>query len=87
MISDIQEGLRNPERGAADYEPVNPIRHNAALSMARHTAIPVGQSLTPEEMESLVGDLFHCQMPSLTPTGKPVLTILTAEEIRERIKN
>ncbi len=52
-----------------------------ALDLARNAAIPTGQLLNNEEMESLVNNLFLCDNVSLTPDGKPVLCILKQSEI------
>ena len=52
-----------------------------ALNLARNAAIPTGQLLSNEEMESLVNNLFLCDNVSLTPDGKPVLCILKQSEI------
>ena len=55
-----------------------------ALSLARKAALPVGQVLSQEEMESLIERLFSCETPNYTPDGKPTLTIFSQEQI-ERI--
>lgn len=52
-----------------------------ALDLARNAAIPTGQLLSNEEMESLVNNLFLCDNVSLTPDVKPVLCILKQSEI------
>lgn len=56
-----------------------------ALSLAESAAIPVGQVLSGEEMERLIGDLFGIATPNYTPDGKPVFTIITTEEIAKRM--
>lgn len=56
-----------------------------ALSLAESVAIPVGQVLSGEEMERLIGDLFGIATPNYTPDGKPVFTIITTEEIAKRM--
>ena len=43
--------------------------------------IDVGEVLTPVQMETLIGDLFLCENPNLTPNGKTILTILQQESI------
>ena len=52
--------------------------------MARSAAIVAGQVLTEAEMDTLLGDLFQCSQPNLTPTGKPTLVVLSQEEIDTR---
>lgn len=56
-----------------------------ALSLAQSAAIPVGQVLTPTEMEQLIGDLFALATPNYTPDGKPVFTLFTTDEIAKRM--
>ena len=52
-----------------------------ALTMARRAAIPQGQVLSNEEMESLVNRLFGCSNVNMSPDGKNILCILQQEEI------
>jgi DNA mismatch repair protein MutL len=56
-------------------------RDQLALAVARQLAVKHGQSLTPREMKELVNNLFHCEHPYITPSGKPVTVTLTAERI------
>ena len=68
------------EKGGGDAENI----HGAlALSMARHTAIPLGQVLTNEEMERVVNALFSCSNVNYTPDGKTILHILPQQEIEQ----
>ena len=56
-----------------------------ALSLAKTTAIRAGKTLSLEEMESLVASLFTIEANGITPDGLPVLTILTDEELANRM--
>lgn len=58
-----------------------PMLHSAALTLARRTAIPVGQHLCQEEMRDLAAKLFQTSNPNITPDGKLILTILPHESI------
>jgi len=60
--------------GADVYKPL-------ALCLARNAAIPYGQVLTNEAMESLVNTLFTCSNVNYTPDGKIVICILKQQEI------
>lgn len=71
------------EKGA---EAANDLHHKLALIMARNASIDVGQVLSIAEMESLVSDLFRCENPNLTPTGKTIVVILQQQQI-ERMFN
>lgn len=50
--------------------------HPIALSLAQDTAIPVGQTLSDEQMRDLVERLVALPSYRLTPDGKTVLTII-----------
>lgn len=57
------------------------VHQSLALTLARNAAIPQGQVLSNEEMETLVNDLFACSNVNYTPDGKNVLCILKQQEI------
>ena len=52
-----------------------------ALSLARHAAIPYGQILSNDEMESVINQLFACSNVNYTPDGKAILCILPQTDI------
>ena len=56
-----------------------------ALSLAKSTAIRAGKALSPEEMETMIASLFALEANGITPDGLPILTILTDEELANRI--
>jgi DNA mismatch repair protein MutL len=56
-----------------------------SLSLAQEAAIPIGQVLTPCEMEQLIGDLFALATPNYTPDGKHVFTLFSMDEICKRM--
>lgn len=57
------------------------ILHTIALSIAKRTAIPVGQHLSQEEMRDLVARLFATSNPNNTPDGRLILSILPHDSI------
>ena len=59
----------------------NELQHRIALVMARNTSIVAGQVLSNTEMESLLAELFQCQNPNLTPTGKVIVSVLEQTQI------
>lgn len=63
---------------------VDDIHHSLALCLAQHAAIPQGQVLGNDEMESLINRLFACTNVNYTPNGKPILCILRQSEIDDR---
>ena len=56
-----------------------------AKSLAKSLAIRAGQTLSAEEQEQLVYDLFTCQEPHLSPFGKKIYTELTVGELESRL--
>lgn len=58
-----------------------PLQENAARSLAKHAAIQPGKKLNTLEIDSLVDQLFACSIPTHTPEGKKIWTIITLEEL------
>lgn len=55
-------------------------------SLACHDAVKVNQRLHPEEMRSLVRDLFACANPQLCPHRRPIVATLTLDGIEKLLK-
>ena len=66
------------ERGSLDAEAVH---GRLALTLARAAAIPVGQVLSPLEMQDLTDQLFASSSPHYTPDGHSVTAMLPQESI------
>ncbi len=58
-------------------------RHQIALSLAKATAIVVGQALTDAEMNTLLSDLFKSSNPNISPNGKTIIAILKQNSIEK----
>ena len=56
-------------------------RENLARSLARRSSIKKGQKLNPQEMETLVGQLFACQHPNYSPAGSKTFVKLDLSSI------
>jgi len=69
-----------------ETDPVTTMKERVASSMARASAIPYGKILTQSEMEDLFDSLFACSSPNYSPAGKPVINIITLEELDKRFK-
>jgi DNA mismatch repair protein MutL len=76
VVQEMVESVKQQDGGHADA-----LHHQLALVLARHNAIEVGEVLSSVQMESLIGDLFQCDNPNLSPNGKTILTILQQETI------
>lgn len=65
-----------------DEASTEELLHPLALAMARSAAIRHGRVLTPQEMDSLVADLFRTASPDLTPGGQAIIATLDNEAIQ-----
>ncbi len=59
------------------------VDQSLALTMAGQAAIPQGQVLNNDEMETLVNDLFACENVNYTPDGKTIVAILPQKDIEQ----
>ena len=56
-------------------------REKLLRSMAIQNAIKPGKILTQKEMQSLVSDLFECEITNITPNGKPTYLSFKKDEM------
>ncbi len=61
-------------------------RDQLAKSMANQTCIKSGQTLSREEMQTLVSELFLCEKPTVDPNGNATLWNIDAYELSEKFK-
>ena len=76
MLEHLIEGFKNNQ----SVLKINK-RDNLARTLARNTAIKSGVSLSSEEMNLMVDELFACEMPNVALNGKPVIITFTLEEL------
>jgi DNA mismatch repair protein MutL len=81
MIEILLEDYKNSQS-----DPSSGAKEKIAAAMASASAIPYGKTLSSGEMENLFDTLFACRAPNYSPKGKPVITIITLEEIDKRFK-
>jgi DNA mismatch repair protein MutL len=81
IIDIIVESYKNTQS-----DPSTGAKEKVASAMASAYAIPYGKSLDNKEMEDIMDNLFACRAPNYSPRGKPVMTIITIEEIDKRFK-
>jgi DNA mismatch repair protein MutL len=77
LLEEYKSTLTDPSTGS---------KEKIAASMAGAAAIPYGKTLMKNEMEDLFDTLFACSAPNYSPKGKPVITIITLEELDKRFK-
>ncbi|MBO6537639.1 MAG: DNA mismatch repair endonuclease MutL [Balneolaceae bacterium] len=61
-------------------------RERLAIAFASKAAIPRGRSLSHQEMEALVDQLFACEQPYLDPLKKPTIVYLSLDELQSRFR-
>jgi DNA mismatch repair protein MutL len=62
------------------------VREKIARSLASTGAVGYGETLSPAAMQDLVDNLFACESPGYSPSGKPVITIIGIEELERKFK-
>lgn len=67
-------------------DPLTGAKEKIASAMAVASAIPYGKILSQSEMEDLFDTLFACQSPNYSPKGKPVISIITLDDIDKKFK-
>lgn len=61
-------------------------KEKIAGSLAMASAINYGTPLTLEEMQEIVDQLFACEEPNYSPSGKKVISIITIDEFENKLK-
>ena len=64
-----------------NMDSASPKHYKVALSMSRRLCVKEGQTLRPEDMLGIVGQLFSCQNCEITPWGKKIIHKMEIEEI------
>ncbi|GHT79173.1 DNA mismatch repair protein MutL [Bacteroidia bacterium] len=57
-----------------------------ALALAKKSALPNGKNIPDEEALSLIAQLFSSSASNYTPDGKAIVSILSEEELKKRLK-
>ncbi len=79
----VRAALRESAAGSGDETGRD---ENLLAALACHDAVKVNQRLFPDEMRTLVRDLFACANPYFCPHRRPIIVTLTLEEIEKRLK-
>lgn len=62
------------------------VREKIARSLSSAGAVRYGETLSPAAMQDLVDNLFACESPAYSPSGKLVISIIGIEELERRMK-
>lgn len=79
-------GIFLSEFKSKQSDPSSGVKEKVASALARSSAIPYGKVLARSEMEDLFDTLFACSSPNYSPSGKPVINIITLDELDKRFK-
>lgn len=60
------------------------LQQRIALTLAQSAAIPMGKTMSEQEMCNLLKELFALPTQRITPDGKTIVVLLTGEEIARR---
>jgi DNA mismatch repair protein MutL len=69
-----------------EAEPSISAKEKIAAGMASASAIQYGKAMSQGEMENLFDTLFSCKSPNYSPKGKPVITIISLDDIDKKFK-
>jgi len=81
ILEHLLEGFKNNQSALKLNK-----RDSLARALARNTSIKSGQILSSEEMNLLIDELFACEMPNTSLSGKPVISTFTLEELVQRFE-
>lgn len=80
----IEEMLENYKSHTGDVKLA--MDERMAYAVAKTSARCFEQPLNPEEMKALFYRLMACQAHNYTPSGKPIINIISIEELEKRFK-
>ncbi len=81
MLEHLIEGFKNNQSALKLNR-----RDSLARALARNTSIKAGLALSVDEMNLLIDELFACEMPNTSLSGKPVISTFTLEELLLRFE-
>ncbi|MBQ2509065.1 MAG: DNA mismatch repair endonuclease MutL [Bacteroidales bacterium] len=61
-------------------------RRALCMSMARQMSRGEVSHMGPDAMQALIADLFACQVPNITPSGKKIIVTLNADAVEEMFR-
>ncbi|MCB0805845.1 MAG: DNA mismatch repair endonuclease MutL [Bacteroidales bacterium] len=79
VLDNIIENARNSRKEALTDKSINLARSMAVNMAIRHT-----NKMSKEEIKSLIDKLFACKAPEVSPDGKPVVRIISLEELEQK---
>lgn len=77
-LQELIESYRNTDKSVELS-----VTDNIAKVLSDYSAINQGKSMTKEEMEHLINQLFSCEIPFYAPNGKPTLKTFTLDNLNK----
>jgi len=81
LFEQLIEGFKNTQQELKLNK-----RDSLARSLAKNSAIKAGTSLSQEEMNTLIDELFACKTPNFSVTGKPIIQTITLFELDKKFE-
>jgi len=81
LIESVLESLKSPGQVHNSEK-----RLAIAKAMAKKLSVKRGKKLHQEEIDSIIENLIACQVPALSPDGKPTMLIISWEELQAKLK-
>lgn len=81
MLEHLIEGFKNNQSALKLNK-----RDSLARALARNTSIKSGVALSSDEMNTLIDELFACEMPNISLSGRPIISTFTLEELIQRFE-
>jgi DNA mismatch repair protein MutL len=75
------------EQYRSDFELKLSTKERIAWSAARTTSLKAGVKMTVEEMKDLIDQLFACEMPYNSPSGKKCFFMMDFEELDKKLNS
>ncbi|MCB9230799.1 MAG: DNA mismatch repair endonuclease MutL [Bacteroidia bacterium] len=82
LFEEIIAGIR--EADESDFK--QKLYESLARAIAVNGAVQVGKKLNPSEMRRLVDELFQCELPAVSPSGKPTYKMLGLDELAQHFQ-
>lgn len=69
-----------------DSLPYTELYHHLAMTLASARGVGEGTVLSSQEMNNIVDNLFACETPNFSPDGKPVIALISVDEIKKLLR-
>jgi DNA mismatch repair protein MutL len=81
VLEQLLEGFKNNQSALKLNK-----RDQLARTLAKNSAIKSGTQLNIEEMTTLIDELFACEMPQVSISGKPIIVTFSLEELLQKFE-